>query len=127
MRRLIRSERGQALVETAIVMPVIVLMLFGILDAGRIFSTWIVINNASREGARAGAVRQSTGQITTAALNAASSLSPAPSVAVTNAQGTSGTSVTVLVSTNVSMITPGIAAIFGATVNVSNSAVMRLE
>lgn len=128
MRKLIRSERGQTLVETAIVLPVVVLILFGILDAGRIFSTWVVVTNASREGARLGAVRASEVQIRDAAVNAAAPVGVASGdVIVLGAQGATGTNVSVQVSKGVSMITPLISTIFGATVDVTNTAVMRLE
>lgn len=128
MHRLVHSDRGQTLVETAIVLPVVVLILFGILDAGRIFSTWVVVTNASREGARLGAVRATEVQIRDATVAAASPVGVvAGDVAVLNAGGDSGTNVSVQVSKGVSMITPLIQTFFGATVNVTNTAVMRLE
>ena len=128
MRKLLPTERGQTLVETAIMLPVIVLILFGILDAGRIFSTWVVVTNASREGARAGAVHASepTIKTTAAAVGAPVGVTTA-NVVVTNAQGDPGENVTVQVSKGVSMITPLIQTFFGLTFNVTNTAVMRLE
>ena len=47
-----RSERGSSLVETALIAPVPLIMLFGIADAGRAFSSYITMTNAVREGAR---------------------------------------------------------------------------
>ena len=46
------SEAGQELVEFAIVFPVLALILFGVLDLGRVFYASITIANAAREGAR---------------------------------------------------------------------------
>ena len=46
-----RCERGQSLVELALVLPFMLLILFGIVDLGRVFNAYIVITNASREGA----------------------------------------------------------------------------
>jgi len=51
-----KNNRGQAIVELAILLPVLLLILLGILEFGRIFSTYITITHASREGARAGSV-----------------------------------------------------------------------
>ncbi len=48
------SQVGQALVEFAIMLPVIVIILLGIIDFGVVFYNKAMITNASREGARAG-------------------------------------------------------------------------
>lgn len=48
----LRSERGTALLETAIVLPMLLLVAIGIFEFGRAFQTWQVITNAAREGAR---------------------------------------------------------------------------
>ena len=50
---MLRSERGQSLVELALVMPLLILLLTGIADLGRAFYSYIQITNAAREGARA--------------------------------------------------------------------------
>ena len=43
--------RGQALLEFALALPVLLLLLFGVLEFGRAFSTKIAMENAAREGA----------------------------------------------------------------------------
>jgi hypothetical protein len=45
-------DRGQALVEFALVAPMFFLLLFGIIEAGRFIFYYEVLNNATREGAR---------------------------------------------------------------------------
>ena len=52
MRRRIRNERGAALLETAITIPIILLISVGIFEFGRAYQTWQVLTNAAREGAR---------------------------------------------------------------------------
>ncbi|HET7474527.1 MAG TPA: TadE/TadG family type IV pilus assembly protein [Dermatophilaceae bacterium] len=47
-----RRDRGAAAVEMAIVLPVLVAMLFGIIDYGRIFNAEIQLSQATREGVR---------------------------------------------------------------------------
>ena len=46
------ARHGQNLVEFAIVLPVLLLVLFGALDLGRIYFTTISLTSAAREGAR---------------------------------------------------------------------------
>jgi len=49
-----RRERGQSLVETAVVLPILLLLLAAAVDFGRAFDAYIVLTNAAREGARFG-------------------------------------------------------------------------
>ena len=61
MRRPSRRQRGrgQALVEFALVLPILLLMIFGIVDAGRLIYTYNTVSNAARDGARVAIVNQS--------------------------------------------------------------------
>jgi Flp pilus assembly protein TadG len=52
-----RRERGQSLVEMAIVFPILLLFLAAAIDFGRVFDAYIVMTNAVREGARFGSVK----------------------------------------------------------------------
>ena len=45
-------ERGAALLEAAITVPIILLISVGIFEFGRAYQTWQVLTNAAREGAR---------------------------------------------------------------------------
>jgi len=58
IRRHAGRARGQALVEFALVFPVFMLVLFGIIDVGRYVYVSNALNEASREGARYGSVEQ---------------------------------------------------------------------
>ena len=53
------SRGGQTLVEFALVFPVFILLLFGIVDAGRFVYMNSVLSQAAREGARLAAVEAS--------------------------------------------------------------------
>ena len=46
------SQRGTALVETALTLPILLLVSVGIFEFGRAYQTWQVLTNAAREGAR---------------------------------------------------------------------------
>lgn len=50
--RLFRRDRGAALVESAIVLPIVLLILFGMFEFGRFIVTASLVTNASREAAR---------------------------------------------------------------------------
>ncbi len=55
VRRLRRAERGAVAVEFAIILPILVLLVFGIMDFGHAWYIKQIVSNASREGARYGA------------------------------------------------------------------------
>jgi Flp pilus assembly protein TadG len=53
MRRLWqRDEHGSELIELAIVLPILLFIVAGIMDFGFLFQRWEVVTNAAREGAR---------------------------------------------------------------------------
>ena len=56
--RIRKNERGAALIEFALVLPILVVLLMGILEFGWWLNGWIVITGAAREGARAAVVAQ---------------------------------------------------------------------
>ena len=61
MKRL-HDERGQTMVEFAIVLPVLCLLLFGAIQFGILFNNYVTLTDAVRAGARKAAVsRQITG------------------------------------------------------------------
>jgi Flp pilus assembly protein TadG len=47
-----RDERGQALIEAALVIPVLLLVLFGVIMAGRVVHAKIAVQAAAREASR---------------------------------------------------------------------------
>jgi Flp pilus assembly protein TadG len=50
-----RRQSGQSLIEFALTLPILLLIVLGALDLGRVFNAYVAITNASREGARYGA------------------------------------------------------------------------
>ena len=49
------AQEGQSLVELALLLPILLLIMTGVLDLGRAFHAYITVVNAAREGARYGA------------------------------------------------------------------------
>jgi Flp pilus assembly protein TadG len=47
-----RKQHGQNLVETALAIPILFLFLLGVVDIGRVFNNYMVLANATRQGAR---------------------------------------------------------------------------
>ena len=47
-------QRGQAVIELALCLPLLLLVVLGIFDFGFMFQRYEVVTNAAREGARVG-------------------------------------------------------------------------
>lgn len=58
-----RNNQGQAMLEFALVLPILLLLVFGIIEFGIIFFDNLVITQAAREGARVGVVGGSDAEI----------------------------------------------------------------
>ena len=70
MLKRFRNQRGAALLETAITIPLILLVSVSIFEFGRAYQTWQVLTNAAREGARVAVLPgYSNAQVTTAVQN----------------------------------------------------------
>ncbi len=53
-RRRRKREGGQALAEFALIAPIFLLLVFGLIDTARLYQSWVTIQHAAREGARYG-------------------------------------------------------------------------
>jgi len=129
-----RRQEGQALVETALAMPALLIMIIAILSFGYLFSTKLALINACREGARIGSLNPTgTGgqseilvkQTTTDFLKS-SGLDPASAVLlVQGAGGVSGSTFSVQVTYPVSMPLP--IPGFPNPIQLSGKTVMRID
>jgi Flp pilus assembly protein TadG len=70
-----RSDRGTAAVEFALMVPVLLLIVFGIIDFGRALNAQISLTGAAREGVRLAALGDSNAVIEARVAAAAPSLS----------------------------------------------------
>jgi Flp pilus assembly protein TadG len=131
----LKREDGAAAVEFALLLPLLMMILFGIIEFGFVLYDQEVITNASREGARFGIVigdpRPATGQIqnvvdtylTNAGLDSGNA-----TVSVAGAQGASGTDLTVSVAYPYNfLVLPNFAASLGSILNLGATTVMKLE
>ena len=55
-RTIIRDERGQTMVEFALVVPILCVVLFGVLQFGALYNDYVTLTDATRVGARKAAV-----------------------------------------------------------------------
>jgi len=137
------SERGAAAVEFALVLPVLIMMIFGMVDMGMVVNAQAIVGNAAREGARsasfngtntASAVATATGvagslmgsslTVTVTCKSAtATSFSSCP---VSPAKPSVGDTVMVTVSYDYQWLTPAILGLPGHS-NVVASSQMRIE
>jgi len=58
-----KRENGQSAVEFALVLPILLLIVCGILDFGWLFYNQLSVENACREGARVGCVNAQDAQL----------------------------------------------------------------
>lgn len=97
MRRM-RSERGAVAVEFALVVPLLLTMVFAVVEFGLIYNGQIQVTAAAREGARAAALGASVADAQSAAIAGAPALFPElakANVQVSPTTCTAGTNVTV--------------------------------
>ena len=57
-RRLRKSEGGAALIEFALVVPILITLVMGIIEFGWIFNGYITLTGAAREGARLAVINE---------------------------------------------------------------------
>lgn len=126
-----RNKKGQSLVETALVLPVLLLILTGIFDFGLLFNSYLMVSNASREGARSAAVGSDNTEINNAVKAVVKNLdSTRLTIIITPdlATGrTAGVAITVTVKYKYKMVTPIIAALAPNPLNLASSTTMRCE
>jgi Flp pilus assembly protein TadG len=67
-------RRGQALVEFALVLPVLLVILLGTFDAGRLIFAYNSVSNAAREGGRTAIVNQTPDEVLAKAAEQATAL-----------------------------------------------------
>ncbi|MEW6327514.1 MAG: TadE/TadG family type IV pilus assembly protein [Thermodesulfobacteriota bacterium] len=131
----LRDQKGAAAVEFALVLPILILFIFGIIEFGMGMHAKEILTNASREGARAGIVagdpRPTESQIIdvvkTYLTNAALDVNKAE-IKVSGAGGTPGSYLTVQVQYPYKFeVLPGFMTDFAGDITLTGRTVMRTE
>lgn len=102
-----KKNKGQAIVEFALIIPLFLILVFGILEVGRLVFMQMTVAQAAREGARAVAV---SGDRTQAAV-AVNKFPGTFTTTVTPNPLVYGQPVTVQVTTTITILTPIISAV----------------
>lgn len=126
----LKNKKGQAMVEFAVILPILLLLVMGIIEFGLIFNAYLTIQNASREGARYGITGASDADIVSLVRSDCSSLqSTYLTVNVTPTEGSrnSGDTLVVSVSYSYHMVTPIISSLFSNVVALNAQTSMRME
>lgn len=126
----LKNEKGQALVEFAIVLPVLLMLVMGIVQFGMMQNSYLAIENASREGARAGIVGSTDAEIESLIIASSPSLDPAyltVYLTPSEANRRSGDTLTVTVTYNYKFTIPIISSIFNDGKMLTGQTSMRIE
>lgn len=118
-----RPDRGAAAVEFALVLPVLLLLIVGIIDFGRAYNARIALSHAARESVRVWALTQDASETQIRAVASAPTLTGV--VATPNGACTFGDPTTVTVTANFAFITPLIGQLAPGTTSLMDQGVMR--
>jgi Flp pilus assembly protein TadG len=122
-----RSD-GQAVVEMALVLPILLLILFGVLDLGRAIYAQFTLAQAAREGARRAIIETTTNAvIRQAVIDKAVGLGVVAADITIGGSRTAGQQVTVAVTHVFHPVTPFISNIVGSALQLRSSTSMTME
>lgn len=127
---ILNTNKGQSLVETALVLPIIILILTGIIDFGLLFNNYLIISNASREAARNVITGTDDSVVLTLVSNMTFSLDQAQLTVTISPAASSrirGNEVTVDIKYHNYLLTPIISAIVPNPVNLEAKTSMSME
>ncbi|SHH97041.1 TadE/TadG family type IV pilus assembly protein [Clostridium grantii] len=123
------KHKGQALVETALLLPIMLMLIFGIIEFGLILNTNIVVSNASREGARYASLGYTDSEVKTLVNNETSTLTIKETKINYENKGTDDENVEVIVTCSYKLITPIVGNLISesGTFDIKSSTKMRVE
>ncbi len=123
-RRRWGSERGAAAVEFALILPILVLILFGVIEFGGVYNAQLMVTGAAREAARTMALHGDPAAAESVAVDAAIGIDPGDlEVSVSPAACAAGTDVTVTVDYD----RPFLTGLFGASLELTGLATRRCQ
>ncbi|MDM5314862.1 pilus assembly protein [Fictibacillus sp. b24] len=116
-----KNEKGQSLVEFALVVPVLFFLLLGIVDFGRIFHAYLTLDHAGREAARSASIGNSNPVSVAVSKGSGINLSSSQ-VSFSKANGEA--KITIVYP--IGFLTPVISNVIGP-ITLTNTTVMRIE
>jgi Flp pilus assembly protein TadG len=116
-------DRGAAAVEFALIIPVLLLLVFGIIEFSRLYNEQISLTNAARSAARVMAIGNNQGDAASAAIDASPALNPvltSGQVSFSPAACAAGTMMTVTINYDTELLTGW----FGASMTLTGKGAM---
>lgn len=126
----LKNQKGQSLVEFAIILPLLLIVVLGILQFALMLNSYLTVENASREGARGGIVGSSDAEIEQLIIATSPNLDPenlTVNIIPNEANRESGNTLTVNVSYKYQLNVPIIGTLFNNEVVLNGQTSMRLE
>jgi Flp pilus assembly protein TadG len=130
IRRLIKNKRGQALVELALTLPLLIMLVIGTIEFGWLFHDYLMVTNASREGARIAITGVDNTAITSRIDAVTTSLKSTKVIIISpddNNLRVSTIPVTVTVNYNHKVLTPFLGSFIPDPIQLTSSTSMRME
>jgi Flp pilus assembly protein TadG len=129
-KKFCKSSSGQALLEFALVLPLFVLLTFGVIEVSKIGYSYVTLNNAVRSGARVASVGGLDEEITNTIATSSTYLDQTLlniTIIPEEMGRRSGSQVKVVASYPVYLSTPIISQVLPNPVTVNSSLAMRIE
>ena len=121
------AQRASAVVEFALVLPLLLVVALALLQVGLLVRDRLLVEAAARAGARAAAVEADDAAIRTTALAAASDLEPSLATVQVVRAGTQGDPVTVTIGYDEAIRIPFVSWLFASGVHLESAATDRQE
>lgn len=126
----LKQNNGQALVEMALVLPLLLTLIIGTIEVGRIMGTYMMVGDLARQGARYGILGHSDIEINNFVISQNTWLEQdriGVSISPEYANRLSGDSLQVIVNYSLDLLTPFSSTIFTNPVPISAKCIMRME
>ncbi len=127
-RRNFQNSRGQALVEMALILPILCLLIFGMFDLARVFNVYLVATESSRVGARAAVLGHDDTYVKSTVVSSGAAINLLETnVTILAPSRARGEPITVVVTKDVIPVTPFYSSFLGELYQVTSQTVMRME
>lgn len=130
-----KGEDGQAMVEFALILPIFLLILCGIIDFGWLFYNQLSLNNACREGARYAVVHTADNADTGAIINHIENTTTTVfandgieiDISYSSPSDPTAGDITVSMEADISFFTPVLSTILGEEKTITSTVIMKVE
>ncbi len=130
-----KREDGQAMVEFALILPIFLLILCGIIDFGWLFYNQLSLNNACREGARYAVVNTAEDASTQAIINHIENTTTTVfandgvdiKIEYSSPNDPTAGDITVSMEAEISFFTPVLSTVLGKEKTITSTVIMKVE